>query len=199
MPMKTTVWTRSEWRKRRDAAKVGKSACLRVSVGDELDKFHQANAQSLGKGAKQAMQLKKKLDIYCKSIKSRHSAFEKTVRGDLLKSVDIYIRAAQEMGKVMAAYPNRLENARALWRQIMPAMVERVRAGGDGEFEHPQLKAFETTLLEAGGAARIIAHLDPAFAKHGGALSMAAVWLSDPPTKAMIAGIDKALKMKVPA
>lgn len=76
----TNIWSRAKWQQERDAVRVPKGACPKISVGEELDRFHQEMVRGVGLNASAAAKrLEDRARTYVAAVQQRHPDWARRV------------------------------------------------------------------------------------------------------------------------
>ncbi len=173
MQIPTAIWTRKEWQKRRDTAKVATGASKKVSVGDELDKFHKANKAGVSEGLKQSQVLAKKLEQYCADIKKSEPKFEAEVRR-LLAEVKGYPEVLKDISKAVKKSSDMKKAAKAKYASLRDSAVATFKADGEAKFLNDDLLALKEIFMQVYYAANALRPYDPELLKKDGRYMIAA-------------------------
>ncbi len=149
-PYPNSVWDRKKWQTERDKAGIAKGACSKVSVGDELDKFHKEFAKGYSKYKEATQRLIDKIDIYAAALDKSKKPDEKKWAGhvrtvivdrctEMMKDFDLIEKARGD-------YNKGVQIAKAAWPKVKTEALLWL-TNSDGEpLKVPQMKAFVTGL-----------------------------------------------------
>jgi len=148
------VWTRKKWQEERDKADVPKGAASKVSMGDELDKFHKAFAKGLGEGADAGKRLKTKIAAYRAAVKTKYPKWAKRVEDQLEFNLDAFLNDYEQIEAGAKTFNEAVDTVRDIWPDIkdeLKTWLKEHPEPGEGEkFEHAKLKALRKALGEIG-------------------------------------------------
>jgi hypothetical protein len=152
----TNLWTRTDWQtaradKNKNGMVIPKGAA-RVSIGDDLDKFHAANAKGVREGIKAAQALKKDVTVYKAAVKTKYPKWYIRVEKQIEYNVDAYLSDTAMLPTYVKTYAARYNAANTAMMQLGADFIHWEKNGSNGKFkasnEKVALKAL-TDLNEA--------------------------------------------------
>src|SRR3954447_8287798 len=147
MPEKfpTHLWTRQQWQKERDTAKVPKGAA-RVSMGDAIEKFHKANAKGVREGVAAAQALKKDLEAYKAAVKTKYKPWHDRIVKMLEYDINSYLSDTAKLAAVVKTYTAKHTPAIDAVRQLGAEFIQWERDGSQSKFKPTNADAAGKTL-----------------------------------------------------
>lgn len=139
------IWDRKKWQTERDKEKVPKGAA-KVSMGDEIEKFHKANAKGLREGRAAAEKLLTVVAAYKKAIAAKHDKLAKRIDKMLVYFLNQYLKDTKGIIDAIPHYTSFHKAASETLSESARQVLEWDKQGGQGKFKPTNADATKTAL-----------------------------------------------------